>query len=254
MATQGTAPGPNPMVIFDALNAYQITMSMKGALELDLFTHIAEGAGTAAEIAKKCSATERGVRILCDFLTIHGLLNKAGFKYSLPQKRPYSAIAIRRRIWARRPSSCSMNGHFGHFQDVAASGAKRRRARCRQHGTGRSGWVEFAESMGHMIGGISKMVGPIVTQLTMPSKVLDIAAGHGLFGIEIAALNPGGGSDRTRIGRTCCRWRSGNAEKAGARRPLPYHSRKRLRCRFWIRLRPGSYCPTSCITSIRPPM
>jgi hypothetical protein len=48
MATQSSAPAPNPMIVFDALNAYQITMALKGALELDLFTHIAEGADTPA--------------------------------------------------------------------------------------------------------------------------------------------------------------------------------------------------------------
>jgi len=65
------------MAIFDALNAYQKTMALKGAVELEIFTHIADGATTAAEIAKKCHASERGVRILCDFLTINGLLTKA---------------------------------------------------------------------------------------------------------------------------------------------------------------------------------
>ena len=34
-------------------------------------------------IAKRCHATERGVRILCDFLTIHGFLMKQGATYSL---------------------------------------------------------------------------------------------------------------------------------------------------------------------------
>ena len=80
MATHSTAAAPNPMKIFDALNAYQQTMGIKGAVELDLFTHIADGADTAAELAKRCNAAERGVRILCDFLTINGLLTKADFK------------------------------------------------------------------------------------------------------------------------------------------------------------------------------
>jgi hypothetical protein len=58
------------------LNAFQKTMALKGAVELEIFTHIADGATSAAEIAKRCHAAERGVRILCDFVTINGLLTK----------------------------------------------------------------------------------------------------------------------------------------------------------------------------------
>src|SRR2546429_7353339 len=56
---------------------------MKAALELKSFTPIAEGNTTAATIAKRCGAAERGVRTLCDFLTIHGFLTKEGAEYAL---------------------------------------------------------------------------------------------------------------------------------------------------------------------------
>src|SRR5580704_11726765 len=85
MSAHGASSQPNPLPIFDALNAFQKTMALKGAVELDIFTHIADGATTAAEIAKRCQAAERGVRILCDFLTINGLLTKSAGKYGLTQ-------------------------------------------------------------------------------------------------------------------------------------------------------------------------
>src|SRR5438128_3356757 len=78
-----TSSQPNPMVILEALGAYQVTLALKGAVELELFTHIADGALTSAEIAKRCHASERGVRILCDFLTVSGFLTKAGSTYGL---------------------------------------------------------------------------------------------------------------------------------------------------------------------------
>ena len=43
MSTQGTAAAPDPLLIFDALNAYQKTAALKAGVELDIFTHIAEG-------------------------------------------------------------------------------------------------------------------------------------------------------------------------------------------------------------------
>jgi ubiquinone/menaquinone biosynthesis C-methylase UbiE len=52
-------------------------------------------------------------------------------------------------------------------------------------------WVEFAESMAPMMAPMAGPLGAIVLEgRTSPMRVLDIAAGHGLFGIEIAKQNP----------------------------------------------------------------
>ncbi len=190
MATQGTAATPSPLGIFDALNAYQKTMALKAAIELDLFTHIAEGAKSAAELAQKCHAAERGVRILCDFLTIQGFLSKADFQYSLTQD---SAVFLNRHSPAYLGAAARFllhPRHLAHFQDIASAVRKGGSLDQGNMGPDDPVWVEFAESMGQMIGGISKMVAPIVTELAHPSKVLDIAAGHGLWGIAVAELNP----------------------------------------------------------------
>ena len=76
---------PSPALIFDALNGYQRSQAIKTAVELELFTAIGEGKTTAKEIADRCSASERGTRILCDFLTIIGFLTKQDNKYALTQ-------------------------------------------------------------------------------------------------------------------------------------------------------------------------
>src|SRR6185312_3677408 len=73
----------NPGRIHQALTSYQLAMAMKGAIELDLFTHIAAGAATPAAIAPLCGGTEKGVRVLCDFLTVHGFLSKSGGRYAV---------------------------------------------------------------------------------------------------------------------------------------------------------------------------
>ena len=44
-------------------------------IDLDLFRAIGEGAGDLASVARRCAASERGTRILCDFLTVIGLLS-----------------------------------------------------------------------------------------------------------------------------------------------------------------------------------
>ena len=75
----------------EALGGYQVTLALKGAVELEIFSHIANGASTAAEIAGRCNASERGVRILCDFLTVSGFLTKSDATYRLT---PESAVFL----------------------------------------------------------------------------------------------------------------------------------------------------------------
>src|SRR5690349_18021961 len=74
---------PSPELIFDTLFAYQKSAALKTAVEMDVFTAIDEGAATAASIAKRVNASERGVRILCDYLTIYKLLQKSDGAYRL---------------------------------------------------------------------------------------------------------------------------------------------------------------------------
>ena len=117
-STQG--PQPSPLSIFNALTMYQQTMALKGAIELEVFTHIAAGATTASEIARRSNAAERGIRIWCDFLTVSGFLEKNGGAYGLP---PESAAFLSKRSPAYIGSVSGFLTHprlTRHFQDVAA--------------------------------------------------------------------------------------------------------------------------------------
>jgi hypothetical protein len=93
MATTTPHQQPTPDRFFNAINAYEQTEAMKAAAELEIFTAIAEGNTTAATIAKRCEGAERGVRTLCDFLTIHGFLTKERGQYALA---PDSALFLDR--------------------------------------------------------------------------------------------------------------------------------------------------------------
>ena len=83
MSGAHAAAQPDVGTIFAELRAIERTMALKGALDLELFTHIDDGAVTPDAIAKRIDASERGVRILCDFLTICGHLEKRDGAYGL---------------------------------------------------------------------------------------------------------------------------------------------------------------------------
>lgn len=184
---------PNPLLVFDTMSAYQRSAALKAAVDLDLFTAISTGHQTAAALAEHCRASERGIRILCDFLSVLEFLSKEGSRYMLS---PTAAAFLDRSSPAYIGSAVGfLNSPFvtGTFADVAAA--------VRKGGTviGSQGsldpehpiWVDFAHAMGPMAGLVSELVA-IALQAGAGKrwKVLDVAAGHGLFGITLAKHNP----------------------------------------------------------------
>lgn len=193
MTTPSQHPQPTPERILEALNAFQLTETLKAAIELDIFTAIAEGADTAAALAKRCHAAERGVRILCDFLTVREFLLKAEGRYSLP---PDSAAFLDRRSPACIASCAKFLDAF-ELTDAHRNLA----TAVRKGGTALEGnglmapnhpiWVEYARSMAPLQAMPAELIARLLQADTGTNwKVLDIAAGHGLFGVTLAKHNP----------------------------------------------------------------
>jgi 2-polyprenyl-3-methyl-5-hydroxy-6-metoxy-1,4-benzoquinol methylase len=194
MSQQAVAPtaSPSPDLIFTTLNAYQRTAALRGAIELDLFTALSEGNNTPDALAGRCQASERGMRILCDFLVICGLLTKEGGRYELT---PDTALFLNRHSPAYLGESVKfLNSEMlmNNFQDVAA--IVRKGGTQNDQGTMEPEhpiWVEFARSMAPMMAPAAEAIAELIDARSGPEwQVLDIAAGHGLFGINIAAKNP----------------------------------------------------------------
>src|SRR5512138_3340588 len=78
-----TQSQPSPELFFQTVNAFQKSAALKGALQLDLFTAIAEGNSTSESIALRCQASQRGTRILADYLVAIGFLTKSNEHYGL---------------------------------------------------------------------------------------------------------------------------------------------------------------------------
>ncbi len=187
------AAAPTPALIFETFNAYQKTAALKAAIELDIFTGIGEGAATPKTLAERCRASERGVRILCDYLVIAGLLTKNGEGYGLTQD---SAVFLDRRSPACMASAVRfLNAPdlINAFQDLAAAVRKGGTAMSPDGtmGPDNAVWVEFARSMVPLMApAAEEIAGLIGADAGKKCKVLDIAAGHGIFGVTIARRNP----------------------------------------------------------------
>ncbi len=184
---------PTPEIVFDTFNAYQKTAALKAAVELDIFTAIGEGNRAARTIAKRCKTSERGMRILCDYLVVNGFLTKDGSEYGLS---PVSAAFLDRRSPMCLASIADfLTSHYltDGFKDVAAAVRKGGTA-ISQEGSlapDHPMWGVFARSMVPMMAPTAEVIAQLIHADSGENwKVLDIAAGHGLFGIAIAKHNP----------------------------------------------------------------
>ena len=186
------APRPSPEKIFDALTRYQQTFALKAGIEVDLFTAIAEGANEPAALAKRTQSAERGVRILADYLTIQGFLTKENGKYALT---PDSVVFLDKRSPAYLGAMAEFlvsDQNLDNIQILTKS--------VRKGGTASEigdnskpeddRWVNFARSMGAMAVPMAGVLTQMIAPSSGPIKVLDIAAGHGMYGVTVAKNIP----------------------------------------------------------------
>lgn len=191
MSNEHTAP--SPILFFDTVNAYQRSAAIKAAVELDVFTAIGEGNRTARSLAERCSASERGLRILCDYLTVAGFLVKDGDGYGLTRD---SSVFLDKRSPAYMGSAIEfllspmLKESFEHLTEAVRRGG----TAMPDEGTVTAEhpvWVQFARAMAPMMAMPAQMMSKLIaTEPAGKLKVLDIAAGHGMYGIAVAGQHP----------------------------------------------------------------
>ena len=183
---------PSPALIFDTFNAYQRTQALKAGIDLELFSAIGEGKTTAKEIAERCGASERGTRILCDFLTISGFLTKQDSNYELT---PDSAMFLDKRspAYMGTVSEFVLSSHIRDKFDRLTEAVKKGGSVAEDEAfqPDHPMWVKFARAMQPMMALPSHLMAELIDpKKDQPLRILDIAAGHGLFGIAFAKQNP----------------------------------------------------------------
>ena len=183
-----------PLRVFDTLTAFQQSGALHAAIDLDLFTILGEGPAGVADLARRTRASERGIRMLCDYLVTLDFLTKDGDRYDLTDDSRFF-------LDRRSPACMASAAVFLHsrfmiegFADVTAA--------VRRGGTVAADdgalapdhplWVEFARGMAPIATATAELLAALLAADTAPPwKVLDIAAGHGMFGITLARHNPG---------------------------------------------------------------
>jgi 2-polyprenyl-3-methyl-5-hydroxy-6-metoxy-1,4-benzoquinol methylase len=190
MTTPAVQQQPTPEHFFNAVNAYQLTDAIKSALELEIFTAIAEGHTTSAAIAKRCGVAERGARILCDFLVVHHFLTKGQTHYGLAAD---SALFLDRHSPAYLGTATDflltprLRDCHAHLTEAVRRGGTALGEGMLQ--TENPDWVKYARAMMPMTRRPAEIMAAELCKDGEVHKVLDIAASHGMFGISVAKQN-----------------------------------------------------------------
>ncbi len=183
---------PSPDLFFKTVKMYQQTAALKAALELGVFTAIGNGCVTASAIAVQCDTSTRGMRMLCDALVVFEFLVKAEDSYGLTAE---SAMFLH----AQSPDylggvtdyllSPMMAEAFAHLTTAVRKGG----TALKNDGflaSDHEAWLRYAQAMTPVIQLPARLMAEqIDVRADRPLKVLDIAAGHGLFGIAFAQRN-----------------------------------------------------------------
>jgi SAM-dependent methyltransferase len=188
-----SSSAPTPQLYFETINAFHRSGALKAAIELGLFTEIGGTPSTAADIAARCQCPERGIRILSDTLTILGFLTKDGAHYSLT---PDSALFLDRNSPAYVGASARFffaPGITEAYNDLATT-IRRGRVHTSELGTtapDHPAWLEFARAMGPMMLPAARSAADLLPlDSGRDTRILDIAASHGAYGIAFAQKNP----------------------------------------------------------------
>src|SRR5918992_1975244 len=155
---------PSPQLFFQTMNAHQRTEALKAGIEIEVFTAIGEGNTTVPEIAKRCQASEKGTRILCDYLTIMEMLTKQGDRYGL---------TLDSSVFLDKRSPAYLGGATEFLcSPMLTDGAKHMTEAVRKGGTamkddGTIGpenpvWVKFARAMVSMMALPSQLMAKLV--------------------------------------------------------------------------------------------
>lgn len=183
--------GPSPAAFFEALHGFQRTAALKTAIELDLFTAIHNGMTEVEPLAKNCGAAPRGVRILCDYLVVIGWLRKEGRCYALtPESEAFGSRRSKQYLGQSITfllSPAQMQAFENLTSTVRNGGVPTGSPEGGSVTPENPIWVNFARAMMPMMVFPAELLAQLVAPaLPAKAKILDIAAGHGLYGLSVA--------------------------------------------------------------------
>lgn len=191
MSTAQPQTPQGPEAITRIFQGIRVAAVLASAIELGVFRAIAEGASTAEAIGQKIGAPTRSTKVVLDCLVVSGLLTHNDGTYAntqvsgtflVPGKPTYLGDAT--KVMANP----MMWGAYARLADAVKAGG----SVMEMHGETPEHpyWEAFAQGSGAMAGqggrALAMYMGPWIASRGKNVRVLDVAAGSGLFGLSLA--------------------------------------------------------------------
>jgi C-methyltransferase len=185
MSNANTPSRTGPSLILQLLQGAQATAIISAGIELNVFQSLAAGPLDAEAASERIGCPARTTRILLDALTVQGLLAKEGETYAL------TSLASDQLVPGKPTYLGDMRGIYG--SDLMWSALARLAETVRRGGSNAmpepAFWEQFAQS-----GWATAFPGASVLEAVVgawvaskaPCRVLDIAAGSGIYGFTLA--------------------------------------------------------------------
>ena len=175
----------DPLWLMEEFRACERALALRAAIELDLFTKVGAGQGTLASLAKATGASRRGLRFLCDYLTVQQHLAKKDGRYSLTLNSRLYLSKDSPAYFGSAIKFLASDAYVRAFCDLRSAVSRGRARKCK------SEWRNFATYVAPFALHVADFAAESLKVASAgPMRVLDVAAGHGLYGLAIAARNP----------------------------------------------------------------
>jgi 2-polyprenyl-3-methyl-5-hydroxy-6-metoxy-1,4-benzoquinol methylase len=179
-----------PEAILQMLQGVQVSGLLSAGIALDVFSQLSPAALSAESVATRIQCPPRSTRILLDSLTALGLLTKSGPLYGLTPSAEQFLVRGKPTYVGGLTSIFSSPTMWSAFQRFADA-VKNDGTILPEHAETPKNpfWEEFAKGSAAMAGPASQILDGLVSSFiaSRPKvRVLDIAAGSGIYGYALA--------------------------------------------------------------------
>lgn len=176
----------NPEKLMQLSMAYHNSRTLAVAVQFAVFSHLAAGRKTAADVAKAVGASERGMRMLLDALTGLQLLTKSGPQYHLTPAAAKYLVRESKDYMGALLEEDSLWQTWTHLKDAIRTGKPPRQVERQSEAEA------FFPTLIHSLHVMNREPAQRTAQVLGAGKsrqglqVLDVACGSGVWGIAVA--------------------------------------------------------------------
>lgn len=178
--------GLNPEPLLQLSFSFAPSSILSAALELGVFTHIAAGSRTVAEISQAAKASGRGTRMLLDALVALQLLGKAGERYELTPLAAEFLVRGGQHYVGEMMESKMLSEAWGHLAEVVRTGKPVREVEAKD--VAEDFFPMLVRGLHVFNTGPARRAAEVLGAGTTHRglRVVDVACGSGIWGIAIA--------------------------------------------------------------------